>query len=167
MNSQMVREQLITVQNVMNTAVDEISEYLNHYTIHDMLKEDGSQNKEYYALLLKTLRRLEVFCEEAFHKVTLLLQRHPFQQQPAEKVLYGIHHQCVLEFFSPRSDAWSENSRAAYTGKTAISYYDQPPYSFRKLMTELEDGFQKCREDLSYFETDYNGRFSNKTKGMS
>ncbi|KGP72192.1 DUF3907 family protein [Pontibacillus yanchengensis] len=167
MNDQLVLTQLEEVRDVMDTSLRKISDFLNQYSIQQLLKEEGSHNKGYYALLLKSLRRLEVFCDEAYEKVQRLLNSQSFHRPAAEKTLYGIYHQCIMEFFSPKSDAWREDSRAAYTGKNAITYFHQPPYILRKLMNELEGGFQQIREALAFYEADYFNQKNDKNKRSS
>ncbi|MYL32689.1 DUF3907 family protein [Pontibacillus yanchengensis] len=167
MNNQLVMTQLEEVRDVLGTSVRKISHFLNQYSIQQLLEEEGSHDKGYYALLLKALRRLEVFCDEAYEKVQGLMNSQSFHRPVAEKALYGIYHQCIMEFFSPKSDAWGEDSRAAYTGKNAITYFHQPPYALRKLMNELEDGFQQIREDLAFYESDYFNRKNDTNKRSS
>ncbi len=55
--------------------------------------------------------------------------QEPFHEARAEKTLYKVYHQCVEEFFMPKKDTWYENSRAAYTGQSAIEFYQQVPDS--------------------------------------
>lgn len=155
MSNQIVRSQMEDVRTVLKEAVEEISTYLNGHSIEHLLKEEGSEDKEYYQSLMKSLRRLEVFCDEAYDTVHVILSAPSFRKPAAEKTLYGIYHQCIMEFFSPKGDVWYEDSRAAYTGKNALRYREQPPYSFQALMNKLEDSFQQIREDLAYYETDY------------
>lgn len=154
----MVQSQLEEVKTVLNDSVNRISSYLNQHCLPQMLQEKGSGNKTYYTSLLKSLRRLEVFCEEAHDTVKMILKSEVFRKQAAEKTLYGIYHQCILEFFSPKGDAWYENSRAAYTGENAVTYYHEPPTSFDTLMQYLERGFQQLRDSLACYEADYQNK---------
>lgn len=160
MNQQIVQSQLEDVRTVLNNSVQRISSYLNQHCLNQMLKEDGSRNEDYYSSLLKSLRRLEVFCDEAHDAVHVILQSEVFRKPAAEKTLYGIYHQCIMEFFSPKGDIWYENSRAAYTGKNAIMYHHTPPASFETLIHSLENGFQQLREELAYYEADYQRKSS-------
>ncbi|WP_245207920.1 DUF3907 family protein [Sediminibacillus dalangtanensis] len=141
-------------------SLHEISSYLNNCKLADLMSEDGSRDSGYYMELLKALRRLEVFCDEANDTVNGLLREEPMRETAAERTLYGIHHQCILGFFSPKNDAWYENSRASYSGRQSITFYHQPPYSFLRLMAHLEKSFQRMREELSYYETTYQKRMS-------
>jgi len=60
-----------------------------------------------------------------------------------------------MEFFSPKNDAWYEDSRSAYTGRNSIKFYKEVPESLRQLVKGLEGEFQRIREDLEFYETDY------------
>lgn len=151
----MVQSQLNEVKSVMNDTVELLSTYLNRYSINDMLKEEGSKSEGYYKSLLKALRRLEVFCDEAHDAVHMILKSKVIQQGVAEKTLYGIYHQCIMEFYAPKEDVWFENSRAAYTGKSSITYHHPPPVSFQILIRSLEKGFQQLRVELAYYENEY------------
>ncbi|MCD5323048.1 MULTISPECIES: DUF3907 family protein [Pontibacillus] len=155
MSNQMVRAQMEEVKDILQQSVTDTNDYLNQQSMGAMLLEEGSHHKEYYKLLLKALRRLEVFCDEAYDAVQVILKSESFRKPAAERTLYGIYHQCVMEFFSPKGDIWYEDSRAAYTGNNAIKYHHEPPQSFKKLIVKLEKSFQQMREDLAYYETDY------------
>ncbi len=156
----MVQSQLEEVRTVLNNSLQRISSYLDQHCLDQMLKEEGSGNEDYYSSLLKALRRLEVFCDEAHDAVHVLIKSEVFRKHVAEKTLYGIYHQCIMEFFSPKGDIWYENSRAAYTGKNMITYHHTPAASFETLLQSLESGFQQLREDLAYYETDYQRKSS-------
>ncbi|WP_026570076.1 DUF3907 family protein [Sediminibacillus terrae] len=144
----------------LDDTLKEISGYLNNCKLEDLMSEDGSRASGYYMELLKALRRLEVFCDEAKDTVNGLLREEPMRETAAERSLYGIHHQCILGFFSPKNDVWYENSRASYSGRRSITFHHQPPYSFLRLMEHLEMSFQQMREELSYYETAYKKRMS-------
>lgn len=151
----MVRAQMEEVRSFLDQAVLELNGFLNTHTIDHLMVEEGSKNKDYYHTLLKTLRRLSVFCDEAYDAVQVILQSEVFRKPAAEKTLHGIYHQCIMEFYAPKGDTWYEDSRAAYTGKNAIQYQDTPPYSVKTLILSLEKSFQEIREELAYYETDY------------
>jgi hypothetical protein len=101
------------------------------------------------------LRKLLVYCEEGLDACSVILQSEPFQKATAEKTLYRIFHQCIEEFFSPKNDAWFEDSRSAYTGRNSIKFYKAVPESVQELVKGLEGEFQRVREELEYYETDY------------
>ncbi|MFD1018543.1 DUF3907 family protein [Thalassobacillus hwangdonensis] len=155
MSNQLVRAQMEEVSDFLENVDGKISDYLNHHHIDGLMNEGGSREKEYYQELMRSLRRLGVFCDEAKDTVRVLLQSEIFRKSAAERTLYGIYHQCIAEFFSPKGDTWYEDSRAAYTGKNAIKFHHEPPESVKMLMTRLEHPFQQIREELDYYETDY------------
>ncbi len=78
--------------------------------------------------------------------------QEPFHEARAEKTLYKVYHQCVEEFFMPKKDTWYENSRAAYTGQSAIEFYQQVPDSSRSLLLSLSSEFLRMREELAQYE---------------
>ncbi|WP_028783086.1 DUF3907 family protein [Thalassobacillus devorans] len=155
MSNQIVRAQMNKVDAFLNNVVKELDIYLDHHHLAGLLGEKGSKEREYYRSLLKSLRRLEVICDEAKDTIGILLQSEVFRKTAAERTLYGIYHQCIGEFFSPKGDGWYEDSRAAYTGRHAILFHNEPPESLRALMIQLEKPFQEIREELEYYETDY------------
>jgi len=61
----------------------------------------------------------------------------------------------IEEFFSPKNDAWFEDSRSAYTGRNSIIFYKSVPDNLQQLVKGLEGDFQRIREELQYYETDY------------
>ncbi|MCA1030580.1 YpuI family protein [Bacillus timonensis] len=154
MGNSIVKSQMQQVEGFLEKTVQVLNSYLNETTIHGLLNEEDG-DKEYYASLLSTLRRLVVYCEEGLDACQVFLSNEPFRKSAAEKTLYRIYHQCIVEFFSPRNDLWFEDSRSAYTGKNAINYRKSPPPSVRDLLLSLEADFQLVREELEYYETDY------------
>lgn len=155
MSNQIVRAQMNEVGNFLNHVVKEVDTYLDNHRLAGLLEEQGSKDIEYYRSLLKSLRRLEVICDEAKDTIGVILQSEVFRKTAAERTLYGIYHQCIAEFFSPKGDSWYEDSRAAYTDKNAINFHYEPPKSLKDLMFKLEKPFQEIREELDYYEADY------------
>ncbi|WP_053219345.1 DUF3907 family protein [Virgibacillus senegalensis] len=153
MDDDLLNAHVKEVSIFLEQSLHEISGYLNNCKLEDLMHEEGSGEFEYYKELLKALRRLEVFCDEANDTVNGLLREEPIRETAAERTLCGIHHQFILGFFSPKNDVWYEDSRASYSGKTSIKFHHQPPYSFLRLMEQLEKAFQYMREELSYYET--------------
>ncbi|SDJ66530.1 DUF3907 family protein [Sediminibacillus albus] len=134
-------------------SLEEMSGYLNNRKLEDLLQEEGSGDAEYYKELLKALRRLEVFCDEAHDAVNALLRENPLRETAAEKTLHGIYRQCILGFYAPKNDVWYEDSRAAYTGRRKINYHKTPPLSFARLLDSLDGAFEEIREELGYYDT--------------
>lgn len=154
MGNTIVKSQLEEVQNFLAKTNNSLEEFLNETTL-STLSSEHEGHEDYYKAILSNLRKLLVYCEESAETCLLLLQGDPFQKAPAEKTLYKIYHQCIEEFFSPKNDAWTEDSRSAYTGQNSIKFYKQVPERLTLLMKGLEGDFQKMREDLEYYETDY------------
>ena len=96
-----------------------------------------------------------LYCEEGLEVCQIILKNEIFNKAAAEKTLYKIYHQCIEEYFSPKSDLWYEDSRAAYTGKNSIKFHGIVPESIPHVLKELESGFQTMREELEFYETDY------------
>lgn len=151
----MVLAQMEEVQAFLKQTVGSVGDYLDHHSLDAIINKDSELDSNYHKILLKQLRRLEVFCTEALDAVSVILHSESFRKPAAEKTLYGIYHQCIAEFFAPKADIWYEDSRAAYTGRNAIRFYEKPANSLELLIRQLENPFQSIREELEYYETDY------------
>jgi hypothetical protein len=154
MGNALVKTQLNDVKEFLANTSLKLENYLNDTTIEQMQREqEGDVN--YYKLILSNIRKLLVYSEEGLEACSVILQSEPFQKAAAEKTLYRIFHQCIEEFFSPKNDAWYENSRSAYTGKNSIKFYKEIPENLQVLIKGLEGEFQRIREELEFYETDY------------
>ncbi|WP_282172695.1 YpuI family protein [Cytobacillus firmus] len=154
MGNSIVKSQMEDVKNFLGNSVAAFEDFLNNTTIKD-LEAEQQVNANYYKSILSHVRKLLVYCEEGLDASTIILKSEPFQKGAAEKTLYRIYHQCIEEFFSPKNDAWFENSRSAYTGKNSIQFHDEVPDSLKSMFRQLEGEFQRVREELEYYETDY------------
>ncbi|MCM3586455.1 YpuI family protein [Mesobacillus maritimus] len=154
MGNTIVETQIHDVKDFLGQTVSKLEGYLNETTLQG-LQAEVAGNTEYYKLILSTIRRLSVFCEEGLEACQVIHKAQPFSKVAAEKTLYRIYNYCIEEFFSPKSDAWYEDSRSAYTGKNAIKYRENVPLSLKELIVSLEEDFQRIREELEYYETDY------------
>ncbi len=155
MGNSMVQSQSEQARLFLERVSTKMENYLNDITLRQLVEEDPAGDPDYYRGLLSSIRRLHVFVEEGLDACSVVLKDESFRKAAAEKTLYWIYHTVIEEFFSPRSDLWSENSRAAYTGKNSISFSEHAPASLKKLMADLEGEFQEMREELEYYETDY------------
>ena len=154
MANSIVKSQTEQVERFLCETVEKLNTFLNHTTVPQLVK-DTDASEQYMELLLANMRRLAVFCDEGYQACTVILKEDPFRKAAAEKILYNIYHQCIEEFFSPRNDAWYEDSRAAYTGKNAIKFHETAPEAVKQVVQSLESRFQSIREELEYYETDY------------
>lgn len=154
MGNTIVKSQMEDVKIFLAKTIAELEDYANENTLSGLLSENQG-DKEYYKLLLANLRKLLVYSEEFWDSCTVILQSETFPKAAAEKTLYRIYHQCIEEFFSPKNDAWFEDSRSAYTGNNSIKLRQNAPNSLTILLAGLEGEFQRVREDLQYYETDY------------
>ncbi|MFD2925855.1 DUF3907 family protein [Halobacillus naozhouensis] len=152
MRQQMIKEQTIKVQEFLREVVFKVDDYLDTHSLHEFEHEHGHYDEDYYRQLLKSLRRLNVLCDEAKDKVAVLLKGKTFQTSAAERTLYGIYHQCIGEFYSPKGDTWFEDSRASYTGNNSITFQFAPPASLVELFASLGHVFQDIREELDCYE---------------
>lgn len=150
----MVKAQLEDVKNFLANTIDELEKYLNATTLADIVN-NRQIDEDYYKLLLSNIRKLLVYSEEGLDSCKIILQSEAFPKAAAEKTLYRIYHQCIEEFFSPKTDVWFEDSRSAYTGKNSIKVRKEVPSSLIQLLGGLEGEFQRVREELQYYETDY------------
>lgn len=150
----LVQTQIIDVKKFLEYTIVEFETFLNKTTLSGLVKEkEGDSN--YYKLILSNLRKLLVFCEEGLDACRVIVKNEPFAKAAAEKTLYRIYHQCIEEFFAPKSDAWFEDSRSAYTGKNSIKFRQDTPDSIKLIFSNLESTFQEIREELEYYVTDY------------
>lgn len=154
MGNTLVKSQLNEVKEFLKNTNSKLEDFLNETTLAGMNVENGEE-RDYYKLIFSNLRKLLVYSEEGLDACTVILQSEPFQKAAAEKTLYRIYHQCIEEFFSPKNDAWYEDSRSAYTGKNSIKFYKEINENVRQLVKALEGEFQRIREELEFYETDY------------
>lgn len=154
MGNTLVKSQLNDVKTFLRNAIAELEGFLNETTLSE-LSEGLDSDQKHNQIILSNLRKLLVYSEETMDACTIILNSEPFQKPAAEKTLYRVYHQCIEEFFSPKNDAWYEDSRSAYTGKNAIKFYKPVSIKISELVNSLEGEFQRMREELEFYETDY------------
>ncbi|MBO0958103.1 DUF3907 family protein [Neobacillus sp. MM2021_6] len=154
MGNSLVKSQLKDVKEFLTKSISTIEEFLNETTISE-LKVENEEERSYNKLIFAHLRKLAVYSTECLETCSVILLNEPFQKAAAEKTLYKIYHQCIEEFFSPKNDAWFEDSRSAYTGRNSIKFFRNVSESVVHLLKDLEGDFQRIREELEYYETDY------------
>jgi hypothetical protein len=154
MGNTLVKTQLNDVKEFLTKSISTLEDFLNETTI-SQLNVENEEDRVYVRLILANMRKLVVYSEEGLEACSVILQSEPFQKAAAEKTLYKIYHQCIEEFFSPKNDAWYENSRSAYTGRNSIKFYRNVSEKISGLIKSLESDFQRIREELEYYETDY------------
>ncbi|WP_216830431.1 DUF3907 family protein [Alkalihalobacterium elongatum] len=155
MGNTLVESQLTLAHGTLKGICEKISDYLNETKLTEMLTEDNQTDEEFFKAVLSSLRRVLVFCEEGKDASEVILNGKTFRKAAAEKTLYWVYHNCIEEFFNPRIDNWYEDSRSAYTGKNAIKFTKAVPDSLMDLMKSIEGPFQTIREELEYYETDF------------
>lgn len=161
----MVMQQASDVSVFLVDVTKEFSAYLETRTLNDLLAENENCREEIVREYISSLRRLLVFGEEALDACELVLNNAEFHKGAAEKVLYGVYHQIIGEFFAPKKDIWYEDSRSAYTGKNCIKFRGEVPASLQELFSSVEGKFQHAREELEYYETDYRTKMNLKQEG--
>lgn len=154
MGNSIVEAQIHDVTKHLLKTVQSMEQFLNETTL-DMLVNGSSEMADYNKRVLSQCRKILVYSEEGLEAAQIIMKASPFPKPIAEKTLYKIYHQCIEEFFSPKSDVWYEDSRSAYTGKNAICFRENVSPSIQQLFHQLEGGFQHLREELEYYETDY------------
>jgi hypothetical protein len=135
--------------------------FLNGYHIPKLLEESDVRDEEtetYLKEYVSDLRHLLVACEIGYEKVSLVLRRAKFNPAFAEKVLHEVVHVCIYNFYYPRNEVYEEDGRYCYTAQDAIRFRQQPPESLRKLTLSLSKVFEELRDELEYYETDYETR---------
>ncbi|MGG3470839.1 YpuI family protein [Neobacillus pocheonensis] len=154
MGNSLVKSQLNDVKGFLTKTITTLEDFLNETTIKG-LNLENEEDVTYNKLIFSNLRKLAVYSEEGLDACSVIMQSEPFQKAAAEKTLYKIYHNCIEEFFAPKNDAWFENSRSAYTGRNSIKFYRNVPEEISQLVKSLEGEFQRIREELEYYETDY------------
>lgn len=155
MGDSLVKGQITLTHEKLSKISNAVSEFLNETTVSNMIAEKAEEKVGYYGDLLVSLRRINVFCDEGKNSCEVILNGNTFRKAAAEKTLFWIYHNCVEEFFNPRIENWYEDSRAAYTGKNAIKFAYEVPQSLKEMMASIEGPYQTIREELEYYETDY------------
>jgi hypothetical protein len=154
MSNTLVKTQLNDVKNFLGKSILILEDFLNEATI-SQLKLENEEDLNYNKLIFANLRKIIVYSEEGLDACSVIMQGNTFQKAAAEKTLYKIYHQCIEEFFSPKNDAWFEDSRSAYTGRNSIKFYRKVSDNILQLVKSLEGEFQRIREELEFYETDY------------
>lgn len=155
MSNSLVKEQIILAHETLNKISVIVSKFLDETTVTNLNSEKKEEKEGYYGALLISLRRINVFCDEGKNSCEVILNGKTFRKAAAEKTLHWIFYSCVEEFYNPRIENWYEDSRAAYTGKNAIKYTYSVPQSLKEMVASIERPFQTLREELEYYETDY------------
>ncbi|WP_088043817.1 DUF3907 family protein [Bacillus sp. EAC] len=163
MSNKMVEHQLRIVGNQLGIVNMECNMFLNNHSLPSFQHEISTLDSTYIEKILNSLRRITVYSEDAKEVCEKILSGH-FHKATAEDTLHKIYHRCIAEFFSPKNDSWFENSRAAYTGNHAITFYHEVPSTVQTLFSKLEKIFQQMREELEYYETDYTTKQMQQTK---
>ncbi|RDI41284.1 DUF3907 family protein [Falsibacillus pallidus] len=154
MRNSIVQTQTEEVKRFLEKTIGVITGFLNETKLSELIHEEGIE-RDYSEGLLSVLRRILVSCEDGKDACSLALKCEPFNKMAAEKALYSIYHLCIEEFFSPKNDSWYEDPRSAYTGRQAIKFRKSAPQKVQELISTLELDFQRFREELDYYETDY------------
>lgn len=133
----------------LESIVKQLTEYVNSITIH-YLEKEGEFDKSYLLELLKTTRRLLVFCEEGLDACYNILKRATIDEDYMKQVLEKIYFQCIDRFFHPKNDVWYENSRSAYSNDHCIMFRKAVPYSYAEFIFSLESDFQMIRDEMEH-----------------
>ncbi len=155
MSDSLIKGQITLAFETLTNISNIVSKFLNDSTVANLKAEKPEEKEGYYVELFASLRRINVFCDEGKTSCEIILNGNSFRKAAAEKTLFWIYHNCVEEFFNPRFENWYEDSRAAYTGKNAIKFVQEVPQSLKDMIASIEGPFQTIREELEYYETDY------------
>lgn len=150
-----VRQLCEDTRSKLKEVCEKLEHFLNHSSLPQLLSRNTGATEEYYKGYLSDLRYLLVHCEVAYEKLGVALRRPKFNIDYSEKILYEVVHTCVYNFFYPRSEAYEEDGRRAYTGKDAIKFREEPASELMEVTISLSKIFEYLREELNYYETDY------------
>ncbi|UTW69787.1 DUF3907 family protein [Anaerobacillus sp. HL2] len=97
-----------------------------------------------------------MFCDEGKNSCEVILNGNTFSEGCSRKnFILDFPQICIRRVFNPRIENWYEDSRAAILGKNAIKFSYPVPESLKVMMKSIEGPFQTIREELEYYETDY------------
>jgi hypothetical protein len=154
-----LKESCQSTHTLLKKIAAQIEDYLNQVTVSSLLHStnDGDDHElsEYYKGYLQDLRHLVVNCENTYEKLGISLRRAQFNQEFAEDSLYQTYHHCVNLFFYPKNESYEEDGRHSYTGRDAIIFKKEINPELKELTLSLSKMFEELREDLLYYETDY------------
>jgi hypothetical protein len=135
----------------------DLERYLNQVTLASLVAQSGDpeEYEDYYRCFLSDLRRLLVYCENAYERLGVALRRARFNEEFAEEVLYQVYHTCINNFYYPKGEVYEEDGRYAYTSYDAIIFRKKVAPELERLTLSLSKVFEQMRDDLQYYETDY------------
>ncbi|PTX55165.1 uncharacterized protein DUF3907 [Melghirimyces profundicolus] len=133
-----------------------LNDFLDQHNLRTLTSEESerSGNENFLREFLADLRRLAVFCDLGYEKVSLVLRRAKFNEEFAAKVLNEVFRSCVNNFYCPRNEVYEEDGRYSYTNRDAFRFREEPPESLKELTFRLSRIFEKLRDELEYYETD-------------
>lgn len=155
MSASNVQKLCETTKGKLKYAIDKLEVFLNEYSLAQLAPEPTEEMLHFYKGFLSDLRHLLVFSEVSSEKLGVALRRANFDTDFAEKALYSVYHQCVNNFFYPKSESYSEDGRYAYTGQDAIRFRIKPVRPVRDIILDITKVFEDLRDDLTYYESDY------------
>ncbi|WP_223067126.1 YpuI family protein [Paenibacillus caui] len=144
-----------SARDKLKTAAERLEQFLNHYSLPQLAEEPDEETTRFYKGFLSDLRHLLVFTEANYEKLGVLLRRPNFDKEAAEKALYHVYHDCVNNFFYPKSEGYAEDGRYAYTGQDAIRFRRKPVRAARDVVLDVTKIYEELRDDLTYYESDY------------
>jgi hypothetical protein len=152
-----LKESCQTTHALLKKIAAQIEDYLNHVSLASLVQSpnDNHEFEEYYKGYLQDLRHLLVNCENTYEKLGISLRRAQFNKEFAEDSLYQAFHRCVNLFFYPKNESYEEDGRHSYTGRDAIIFKKATDPELKELTLSLSKMFEELREDLLYYETDY------------
>ncbi|PMC39469.1 DUF3907 domain-containing protein [Bacillus sp. UMB0899] len=149
MTAILLRVETKKVAAFLENIVEQLTEYVNSITIHS-LGQEGIFDHEYLLELLKTTRRLLVFCEEGLEACNSILKKKSTDEEYMKHVLDKVYCQCIERFFHPKNDVWYENSRSSYSDEHCIVFRKAVPPTYVSFIYSIELEFQMIREQMEH-----------------
>ncbi|KKI93105.1 hypothetical protein WQ54_06260 [Bacillus sp. SA1-12] len=144
-----IKSELKHVITFLENVVGKMTNYLNEITLSS-LEAEIEGDIDYFKELLKTVRKLVVFCEEALEACLMAIRNQSLKEVSTKQLLYKVYHQCIERYFQPKNDVWFEDSRSSYTGTNTIIFRKTPPPSLAGIIISLENDFLAIREELDF-----------------
>ncbi|RPF55728.1 DUF3907 family protein [Aquisalibacillus elongatus] len=147
-----LRSQAELINDHLEIIEDELNDFLDFTSIDKVLDSNHQVPIDYIQNIFREFRYLAVYCGEGKRAITKLIQTDQLEQNYVDRVYKGIYYKCVIEYFSPKDEIWTEDSRASYRNKCSIDFRDDPGEIIEQTMKKVEPSFHELREQLDYLD---------------
>jgi len=150
MDNTLIKDESEKVAFFLENVVEKMTTYMNSITIRSLEDDEAECDRPYLLELLRAVRSLLVFCEEALDACRQMIRNSNITPSYARQLFEKIYYQCIERFFHPKNDTWYENSRCSYTDSEMIIFRKTAPPSFVRFIYSLEKDFITIREEIDF-----------------